>query len=287
MQFKSIVFFNNFHNGDIHNSRGFVNSLINSIDPSKTYQYFHSRSLNLLKDIKNINCSNLILNTMESLVIVNDDTLCINTHIGSSLKGLRFSETGCNAASNMKMLNAVYKELGIEKIETDEWNLVASIDYSFFDINSIDSFFMNNIKKSVLICNGDVLSGQSKNFSFDNIILELSKNYPDINFITTKPISHTSTNIFSTDEIIKKVGDSDLNEISYLSTKCFLVVGRASGPFMFAQTKETLDDPNKTFLSFNDGRHDSFFSEMGRSKKVWSKHYNEKNVVNLINECII
>lgn len=54
---KRIVFFNCFHNGDIHVSRGFVRQIMNKIkqlEPDTTFGYTHKMSAELLSDIPDL-----------------------------------------------------------------------------------------------------------------------------------------------------------------------------------------------------------------------------------------
>jgi hypothetical protein len=48
-------------------------------------------------------------------------------------------------------------------------------------------------------------------------------------------------------DIIQQEG-CDLNEISYLSTFCNMIIGRGSGPQTFSITKRNLNDPDKIFV---------------------------------------
>ena len=53
-----------------------------------------------------------------------------------------------------------------------------------------------------------------------------------------------------------------MNEISYLSTFCDLIIGRNSGPFCFASNKENINSINKTFYAFNDRKTDCFYKDV-------------------------
>lgn len=280
-----IVFFNNYHNGDIHNSRELIKKIMNVCGNNVEYEYAHSRGPNHLKDISVKYISNTIVFT--NFLNLVDGCLYINTHFGAIHNGNQFCSIGCNSEAAMNMLNSFYSEFNIDKKEIDEWNLVPEIDYDYYKINSINNFFKNYTSKAILICNGPVHSGQCPNFSFDDTIINFSKMYEDIFFITTKKLNTEEKNIICTDQIISDVNGSDLNEISYLSKYCSIVIGRASGPFMFAQTKETLDDKDKTFISFNSKIEDAFFSQKGKSKKIWSNNYNADIIANIINESIL
>src|SRR5579864_8093282 len=52
--FRKVVFFNYYHNGDIHLSRGFVRQIINKthqIDPNVQFYYAHRNPPDLLLDV--------------------------------------------------------------------------------------------------------------------------------------------------------------------------------------------------------------------------------------------
>ena len=75
----------------------------------------------------------------------------------------------------------------------------------------------------------------------------------------------------------------DLNEISYLSNYCDLIVGKNSGPFVYTLTKENFKNSNITFISFNKVEDDSLFWNLNSScKYVWSNNYNENNIIRII-----
>lgn len=279
-----IVFFNNYHNGDIHGSRGLVNNVINTYKNSVVYEYIHNRGPHHLEDIPVKYVLGDVPRT--GLIYKTDNIVLINTHFGAKYNGKQFCLNGCNSKSSMEMLNKIYKELEIQKSVTNEWELVPEIDYSFYDVNSIKTFFKKNTKPSILVCNGNVWSGQSENFSFCEIVKKLSTKYKQYNFIVTSDMDEND-NLFNTNSIIKSKKESDLVEISFLSTYCNIVIGRSSGPFTFAQTKITLDDSNKTMISFNNKKEDAFFTEMGKTKKIWSNNYNKNNVEKIIEDSIM
>jgi hypothetical protein len=59
-------------------------------------------------------------------------------------------------------------------------------------------------------------------------------------------------------------------------------VGRASGPFMFTQTFETLTDNTKTFIAFSNLRENAFLTEKTSCNKIWSNNYSPKNIMNML-----
>ena len=48
---KKLIFYNNFHNGDIHVSRDFVKDIVSKINFSEAI-YYHENSYTILKDIE-------------------------------------------------------------------------------------------------------------------------------------------------------------------------------------------------------------------------------------------
>jgi len=284
----NIFFYNVFHKGDIHNSRGVVSHIMKTLGESNNYFYNHINGPRLLADNDKISYINQQLPSNELVFKINDN-LYINTHIGCKDEiGNPFCGFGCNALGNMHLLNCIYRKLQLNIIENDEWNLVPTINYDYFMNEKIKSFFNLNKNKNILICNGPVLSGQCSNFLFTEIIKNLAKKYKHYNFIITQPDGELNNidNILFSGDIIGDIGDSDLNEIACISTFCDVIVGRASGPFMFAQTKITLDDSNKTFIAFNNVVKDSFFSTKGKSNKIWSDVYTYDNIFSIIDSKI-
>jgi hypothetical protein len=241
------------------------------------YVYHHSNKSNLLKDIENLNYSNNLSMDRQSQIIRNHDTIYINTWIGQC--GSKYLLKDCSMYSNYEMYKDIYKQLSIN-IEDMEYYL-PSIDFTKCNTKNIDTFLFENNNKKVLVCNGSVLSGQCPNFDLGNIIIELSKLYNNVDFILTNKINYTSNNIFFTDDIIK-CEYSDLNEISYLSTMCDIIIGRASGPHAFTHIKDNYCDNNKTFLSLTDKILEGNWYNIDVCNQLWTNDYNKDNIINII-----
>ena len=282
-----INFYNNWHRGDIHNSRGLITHIMKHMGVDNIYTYRHINGPKLLLDV-NVQYINEQVNTNE-LVFYHDGELYINTWIGcTDEQGYRFCGFGCNDIGNMHLLNCIYRLLKKDIVVTDEWELVSDINYDKYINNNILNFVKSDTK-DILLCNGPVLSGQAHNFSFTPIIYQLSDRYPSCRFILTQKNDEINkNNVYYTTDIIGDVGSSDLNEISYISTKSNIIVGRASGPFMFTQTRSTLTDETKTFISFSVNSTESFFSLNGKSKKihlpVYEHTYEESSVLEIISK---
>jgi hypothetical protein len=177
----------------------------------------------------------------------------------------------------------IYNQLNIE-INPIEY-YIPSVDFQKVQTLDIDNF-INIDKKYILICNNAVSSGQSKNFNFDPIIDYLSTTYPDLMFIITNNTNLTKNNIFNFSNIVI---NNNLLEISYISTKCDVIIGRASGPFCFTHINENIKNPNKIYIGFSYGEAESkWVSDNNcQAKQYWSNDFNESSIINFIIDKII
>ena len=126
------------------------------------------------------------------------------------------------------------------------------IDYSKFEIGTTSEWSKNYTGKKVLVENGLAQSDQAHNFPMTPIIIKMAQKHPDITFILTATDGIAlPSNVFYSDNIIKKNIRSDLNEISYLSSHCDMIVGRSSGAFTFTLTQQNLFQRNIKIISFS------------------------------------
>lgn len=287
---ENLVFYNHWQNGDIHVSREFVKLIVKSIK-ANNYLYLTHKSPELLKDIPEIKVENIGIEYLDNdspfMWNLHTRTLCLNTWYGVSPN---FKNTAsCTIDTLFALFSShVKKTLNVTLNPTKIKEFVPSVNYDYFDISSIDDYVENNLRKKVLVCNGAVVSKQAKNFSFNNMITKIASEFQNVDFIMTEKFHCSADNIKFTDSIIQKSGN-DLNEISYLSTFCDLVVGRSSGPYIYAMVKENLFNSNKTFLCFSDDEEIAYWSndrEMFDCKTVWSNDYSEDNIIAKIAEQI-
>ena len=248
-----IIFYNPCRNGDIHISRNFVKKLCENIGIKKyKYIYSHKNGEEILKDISYIQYDSEIYKKIKSHDFITkiDNKIYINTWYGSNkskyLKKYKIT---------LDCLYFLFKDIfnhfsiKIENIFKNPLEMFPSINYNVFNIKNI-----KNIENSILFCNGQPLSNQSYNINLDSIVIELASLYKNKNFILTKKINFEKnkfSNIFFTSDIVNKLSGSDLNEISYLSLNCDMIIGRASGPFTFCMTQENLNNPNKKMITFS------------------------------------
>jgi len=74
-----LIFYNNYHNGDIHLSRNFVKDIIKKTNYDK-YSYIHNNSSTILKDINNLTYIKASKELYDRVLIYNDtDHTYINT----------------------------------------------------------------------------------------------------------------------------------------------------------------------------------------------------------------
>jgi hypothetical protein len=307
-------FINYCHNGDIHYSKRFMMDLYNIINPTECFLH-HVKSPRLISDMPYIKSeppvlienlkfkSNPPLNSegvspsefiRKAGICPEDNIFCDNAihdediYIVTWLAYYWFgdtpvsSEKDCSIYSNYEAYKVVYDQLGIiDQLKPIEY-YVPAINFDYVEKTNIDNFCIEHPHHKILVCNGEVLSGQCTNFSFTPILFDLAAEFPDIIFITTKKISLSIPNVYCTDDIINITG-CDLNEIGYLSTKCCIIVGRGSGPFGFAHISENFNDKKKTMIGFSNNSYNAFwyFPEQG-CKQIWSDNYEEKHVYNTI-----
>lgn len=280
-----VVFYNMCGNGDLHYTREFIKDIISQM-PGNEFYYSHRKDEKVLFDLKlnqpeeKKDILNRILYFNNITTLVENGVLFIHTWIGQIFMKY-YNIKNCSLYSNYELYKDIYKILNLN-IKNIEY-YIPSIDYSQLNLEKIDEVTKNDRKK-ILICNGNILSGQSHNFEFNPIIERLYVDHKDVDFFLTDDSKGRiiSDNIFYTNDF--KVDDkSDLNEISYLSTKCDIIVGRASGAYCFTHVKENLSNPNKKFISFCHNKYEGIWFESVSCKNIWSNDYNEDNIYYKIN----
>jgi len=275
---KSICFFCHFHNGDVFHIKSFVKEVISEVNTK--FYIAHPNNQIITSDLNieyiNIPYSNMSVNASKSrqnttnndhqkhIDILNNsehskfidtpECLYINTWIGGYFSPDNEYTGECSLRGFYRMFSFIYEKIN-EQFSTDLKlksleEYYPFVDYSKVDVSNIDSFLKKNTTEKVLVCNGPTLSQQTTyNSDMSEILNSIAEKNPDKTFIVTKKFSTHNDNIVCSDEIIK-ADNCDLNEISYLSKFCKLIIGKNSGPFCFTLTKENLNDESKTFFSF-------------------------------------
>lgn len=252
-----VVFFNHWHNGDVHVSRTFVRKImekLSSLDPQITFSYSHKNDPGLLKDIPNLvfDPNGVHQIGMHDNTVKRGDTLYINTWYAQqnykfmNIYGISFDT-----------LYAIFDDtckntwgFSLSDISSDPSDFFPVIDYERFNIENAKSWINQYPGKKIFVSNGVALSSQAHNFSLTSIINELSKKHTDKIFILSNYDGIPgSANIIHSSDIIRKVGN-DLNENAYIASHCDVIIGKASGAFSFAVTKENCLQKSLKFLTF-------------------------------------
>jgi hypothetical protein len=283
---KQVSYYNFFGNGDLHYSREFVKFFCQKLPFFSTYT--HIRCPHLLRDLPVIFLNKLPTSQRDPNSIglyFEDPVLMFGTWIGQS-KGIWLNQDGCTISNNYKMYKRFASVFELELLEEIEY--IPTIDYSKYNINGI------SIKKdkNILVCNGPCISGQARNFDIDNIIFTLAKKHPSCTFYVTQPVQSDINNIVDVNSLIEDKTKSNLNEISYISTFCDIIVGRGSGPFCFTHVKQNLFDSNKTYIGFGNTEREINWVTMtdynvpSYAKQLWNNtdYGCEDKVFNMIDE---
>lgn len=269
---RTIKLFNNYHNGDIFYSRLITQNLKDIFN----IEYYHSTPLLQFEDFKNIEEYN------NSSPRFSDNTsLSFDTWVGQNnsefLRG-----TLCSFYTGKKILINIFNQLGIS-IPKDEDLLPYVIYDNLKHIDIVKNKLSNydNFLHKILISNNNVQSGQSLNFDFDPIINILSDRYPNHLFLITNPTSVIKNNVIHIKDITGN--DFDLLYISFISTKCDIIIGRASGPYCYCHVKENLMNENKTFISLTHNDIEGIWFKESNAKQIWSNNYDNNHILDIIN----
>ena len=291
--YKNIVFQNNFHNGDLHYSREFVKYFIKHTN-AENYYYIHHNSPRLMMDIPEFTAHGSAvpesLKPWETLDLQAHtqeigDTLYINTWVGRHNLMYHSRYNSCTIEANYEAFKDTCSELGLSRDVGPIENFIPEYDYTPFSTENIDNFFntRHTDKMKVLICNGECRSGQASNFDMSPAIGRLCTEYPNVLFLIANEshtLDYSHPNISYTSDIIK-LQFGDLVENSYLSRFCDIIVGRASGAFCFACTKEIWNS-NKTIISFSQNEKEGMWAE--NSTGLWSDTRDSNQAFNIISQ---
>lgn len=264
----TICFFNYWHNGDVYAGKGYMQDIIRQMPTVK----FQHAQLNSLKTMSDLDCEHIHTDTLGTTVpsaaryIDHQGVLYINTWVGAYGNAvIPQGQHHANWVSLYKMWMHIYDTIdqvfGTTLERTDDiTHYIPTTDWSKFDIAPANRF-LGQHENIALMCNGLVRSTQSNLGAMDDVIVPLAQENPDITFVCTSKFDMTGVpapNIYFTDDIFKDVKDGDINEIAYLSTQAFLIMGKNSGPFMFTHIQENILDPNKIFMSMSHRSSDSY-----------------------------
>lgn len=256
---SKIVFFNHFHRGDLHTNKEYIRQIMQEL-PDFEYEYLHSNPEKLLLDLNIPTVGTPDHLDKNTVCYQDEDTLYINTWVAANWD-IFCKHGGINMHTMHEQWGIIFETINeyfdanIELKTKEEY--LPRIDYTLFDIKNIDTYIESNPRdRKVLICNNVPQSGQSLTSDLSEFIKDAAKKYTDTQFICTNEFDiGTQDNILFTNDIVSVEG-CDLQEISYLSTFCDIIIGKNSGPYVFCETYDNYMDKNKRFLSFNTKHHE-------------------------------
>jgi hypothetical protein len=262
---KNICFFNHWHNGDVFAGKGWMQDIQRQY-PNLNYAYSHINNAKVMGDLpmEHFHCDDLPEGLADRQRIADsEDELYVNTWVGSyGWDVMPRGEDHANWLSLHGMFKMIAQQLNTLNgmnlnIGDDPLNYVASSDWSKFDITGADAFVAKHAGQRLhLICNGLVRSTQSNLGTMDTTIETLAQRYPRDVFVCTAKFDTVLDNIAFTDDIFGL--GNDINEIAYLSTRCATIVGKNSGPYMFAHVRDNIFDENKAFVSLSHRASDCY-----------------------------
>lgn len=254
-----LCFLNFYHNGDLFHSKPFVRQVIDQLG-SENVLYAHNKDPRVIEDlgIQTIRLQGLS-DKVKIAKTEDPDMLFVNTWIGSYFDKY---EGECTLNFNMKMWADIYEDINSEfntnlKLGPIE-DYLPYVDFRKFDTTRVRSYLDLDKRIKILFCNGPALSGQCEyNSDLREFIGPIATVNDHKTFYVTHKLDNMPSNVVYTGDVIKS-DRCDLNEVSYISLHCNLIIGRNSGPFCFASVRENLIDPTKTFYAFGHQETDCF-----------------------------
>ena len=252
---ENIIFFNHWHYGDLFSTRGWVADIKRQL-PEFNYYYAHKKNQRAIIDlVETLDQENndTVLDGIDQWKRFgsDEDTILINTWVGSYM-GL-WANTHPSYISHHRIIGECYNNLrqqfGIElELSDNVWDYVPEINYSHYNRDLVDNYenFVGNV---YLFCNSAVASKQSSMDNMQKIIEYIADNHKSDTIVATEKFETNRENIIFTSDIFNE--SCDLCDISYLSTKVNLIVGKNSGPFTYANTKQNLLSKNAVFVNFS------------------------------------
>jgi hypothetical protein len=264
-----ICFYNHWHNGDVFAGKGWMQEMQRQL-PEFEFTHAQKNSVKTMQDLRgnHVLVSDIPREVGDRIRYIHlDDTLYINTWIGAYGNAvIPDGEHHANWTSLHTMWMHIYDmvEHAIDKKlarTADMETYMARTDWTKYEIGFANQF-LGQRDRIVLICNGVVQSTQSELRTMEDILSQMSHDYPDIAFVCTSKFEDTNwpmkDNVFFTDDIFASATGGDINEIAYLSTHAEVIVGKNSGPFMFTHVWDNIMNPNKAFVSLSHRPSDSY-----------------------------
>lgn len=325
---KRVVFFNGHQNGDVANSRGVVEYISRHLGDKYEY-YFLTLKTELgptggITFGEHVNIHNPMSQGLlpfmpvgwnpdihtaherDEIYFVYEDTIFLNVWMGASnwFKENRSEKGGITrkALQNQicECIEVIKQVAYIDIPYPTELQSLSTRTANPKNKTLVDNFIStieDAFKKKILICNGYVLSSQTPQFNFGEILAEVINNSPETAFLfTDKNFSSTADNCLFTDDIFPV---PNLSEIDYLSKDIDIIVSRMSGPGIITMNRDNYLDSSKTLISFTTDPNIAFealssdeeieaqrWGIEGGAKLIWSRDMNPESIANIIKQAI-
>jgi len=245
---KYIIFFNNFHNGDVYLNLQFIEHIAKNIN--QDVYFITELPKNLTKNYKtiylNFDEDHFIVNLYKKFVkkemirsvkiIDNKECILINT-LMTLWKCCYDDNQHLNLDGHLRLYNnKIFPLLKVNK----NFDIKDFLYESYVDENIFNQYEILNNKDCILILNGNVHSKQVKNFNMDKII-SLMKNYGNV--VVSHHTEVKDVFIFEKHFPFSKEF-SNLPILSKFSERCKLILGRDSGLFQWCLNKNNINVPN-------------------------------------------
>lgn len=270
MKFENLVFFNQWRNGDCFICKEYVRDIVDHFSSDVDIFYAHNNHPNIVGDlsVKFITLNDIPkMDTFMPMGLdTNTKTMYINTWVGCWIGKHMGNKDHANFYILHDMWKNMYDALDIEMkgnynhylptIHWDNFNLSEPTEY----INRIGN------KQMIFFSNGKQQSEQSSMGDMSKTIRILAEKFKDIEFYATDPVDFEAPNL-----TVCKHESGFLNQLSYISRRANIIVGKNSGPFTYAHTKENISNPNKTFMCFSHKLKDCL---LGKGKYICNSYFN-------------
>jgi len=250
-KFDTIIFRCFFNHGDLHAARSFIRYIKDNIH-GYNFKLMHPRHIKTIGDLNIPLIWKPVDNKFDNRGYhIEFNSLIINTQY-LAFNGKYFNRYSASVLTLWGIFNhTMYEVFGIE-LPNDMKIFLPKVDYNWYDIKLIDKdiSYTEGMKK-ILICNNEFGSEQAIRFDFDKLIESIADTYPNVIIYVSNKTNVYRDNIKYISDILGECDGCDLNEISYLSTKCDIIIGRNSGPHTFSYVAENMMNKDKTFISFS------------------------------------
>lgn len=323
---KRVVFFNGHQNGDIANSRGVIKYITNKLGSDYEYYYLILRTefgskgaVNFDKNIKIHNPMtqgildffppgwNLDIKTAHERgenFFIYKDSIFLNVWIGSSeyfIENRMPYGGGITRKSiheqTCELIDLIEHSMNVKIEYPNEFETLPIATEEPDNKNKTDDLIkliQSKHNKIVLICNNPVMSNQTHQFNFGEILKETIIDSNVAFVFTCKNFEPYSDNVYFIDDFLPT---PNLSEIDYFSRECSIIVSRMSGAGIITMNNKNYFDKTKTLISFtvspqiafealqtdNEIENQSWGNE-STAKMVWSNNITPENINKIIKD---